>query len=106
MNSPIRVPRRCITADGELTEESTTCKVSEGQKCTKKGICYDLDVPEEYSESCWHNVHKVYKQGRGSDSDLLIFVSVQQLEELANAIYCQSVKTTGRPLILEHQRGS
>lgn len=101
ISTPIYAPRRCETADGTLTGKAKECRVSLGEKCTRRGFCYDLDVPEKYSGTCTHNSKEVYKEGSGSSSDLLLFVSVEQLEELANAIPCHNLPKdqTGRPVV-------
>lgn len=99
MKTPIYVPRRCRKADGSLTGTAMECKVSDGESCTKRGICYDLDVPEQYCEACTHNIQQVYKRGNGSYSDLLLLISVEDISALANAIPCQYEPSTDRPVV-------
>lgn len=100
LESPILVPRRCLTADNEKTDKTLHCNKSAGEKCSKRGICYDLDVPEEYCEACKYGNDPVYKTGPGADNtDLLLFVSVAKVGEFAIAIHCQKEPSYKRSVV-------
>lgn len=100
LKSPITVPRRCKTANGEITGRTTECFLSEGQSCSREAYCYDLDLPEKYAGMCKIGNSVAYHDSPGIvDADLVVFISVSNnIKALANAIPCQYEYDFGRPL--------
>lgn len=57
-----------------------------------------MDVPDKYAGACWDMENEFITEGEGSYNDFVLFVSVQNCEELANAISCQNEKEFNRPV--------
>lgn len=87
LKTPIVIARPCKKSNGELIDD-TRCG-PDNTTCSETGYCLDLDVPEKYSEQCSVDGKVMYPAGPGSNSDLLLFVTVENLKELANAVPCQ-----------------
>lgn len=82
---------------------SQKCRPTEGEQCSKEAWCFDLPIRlPDYANGCGNEGVEdlLYKDGKGVDTDLLAFVSLDNCEgsKLADAIYCQRDPQYSRPV--------